>query len=306
MNKEERENLKKIAIKRDTLSQLSKWERAVRDPKVFFNFFIYWFIAKYIKPIKITLKTLWGNKIKFYLPEGNVLISKGFFELNLFNFFLNFIKEGDIVIDIGAHIGSYTKLNSKLVGDSGRVYSFEPTPRTFKTLLENTKNDKNIITNNFALLNEEKEIDFEDYGLKYSYYNGFKRRTNKYVINLKSKKIKIKANTLDSYFKKNKIERCDFIKIDVEGAESLVLKGMNQILDNIKPIISIEVGGGEEWKQNNSDSIDFLSNKNYKLFSINQEGFLISETKKDFYEYDNLILVPEEKINSINYLIINN
>lgn len=305
MNQEERKKIKEIAFKKESLSKLSKYKRAEKDPKILILFFFPWFIAKYIRPIKVNYKTLWGDKMKFYLPEGNVLVSKGFFELNLFNFFLNFIKEGDVVVDIGAHVGSYTKLSSRLVGDSGKVYAFEPTPRTFKTLWENTRYDKNIITNNFALLDEERNISFEDYGPKYSYFNGFKKRTDKEVSLLESKKIEVQAITLDNYFLKNKIDRCDFIKIDAEGAESLILKGASNVLGNIKPVISIEVGGGMEWLKNNQDSIEILLSKGYLMFEINKEGYLYEHIKKDFYIYDNLIAIHIDKIEYVRALIKN-
>lgn len=303
MNKEERERLKEKAIKRDGLASLSKFKRVIKDPKIFFQFFIFWFIGKYIRPIKIKCKTLWGDKISFYVPEGSILVSKGFFELNLFNFMLNLVKEGDIVIDIGAHVGSYTKLLSRLVGDSGRIYAFEPTYRTFKTLWNNTRYDKNIITNNFALLNEQKEISFEDYGPRYSYFNGFKKREAEGVSLLKSKKIKVRAITLDGYFLKNKIDRCDFIKIDAEGAESLILIGASNVLDKIRPVISIEVGGGEEWTKNNRDSIKILQAKDYVGYEMNVDGFLSLHTPKDLYLYDNLIFVPKEKLVKIKDIL---
>lgn len=304
MDQEERIKLKKIAIKKESLNVLSKWKIVFRDPKTVVCFFIPWFIGKYIKPIKIKYKTLWGDRIRFYTPEGNTILAKGFFELNLFNFFLNFIKEGDIFVDIGAHVGIYTKLNSRLVGDSGKVYSFEPTPRTFKTLWENTRYDKNIIANNFALLDQEKEISFEDYGPKYSAYNGFKKRTLEGVSALESKNINVSATTLDNYFKKNEIKRCNFIKIDAEGAESLILKGMNDILDTLKPVVSIEVGGGEEWQKNNQDSISYLLSKNYLVFNLDDNGFLHSHIPENMYLYDNLIFIHKEQVDLINHLII--
>lgn len=305
MNKEERENLKKKAIKRDDLANLSKYKRVIKDPKIFFQFFIFWFIGKYIKPVKIKHKTLWGDKMTFYVPEGQILVSKGFFEINLFNFMLNFVKEGDFVMDIGAHVGSYTKLLSKLVGDSGKVYAFEPTPRTFKTLWNNTRYDKNVITNNFALLNEKKEIFFEDYGPGYSYFNGFKKREAKEISSLKSKEIKVEAITLDSYFFKNKIDRCNFIKIDAEGAESLILEGAANILENVRPVISVEVGEGKEWQKNNQDSIKLLQARDYIGYEIDKNGLISPSTPKDLYILDNLIFVPREKISQIKDLIKN-
>ena len=100
----------------------------------------------------------------------------GFFEANLSNFFINFLKEGDVFLDIGAHVGYYSILASDLVGESGQVISFEPTPRTFASLSENASRKNNIKVYNNAVLDEEIEIEFFDYGPKYSAFNSFKKR----------------------------------------------------------------------------------------------------------------------------------
>lgn len=296
MDKEIIEKFKKIALKNNEIEGLSKVKKVIKKPKLIF-YVPLWFINKYLFPIKIKYKTFWGESFKFYISEGLPIITKGFFEVNLFNYLLNTLKENMLVIDVGAHIGSYTKLIGKLVGENGKVHSFEPTLRTFNTLKENTKDKANIIINNLALMDKAGEIEFEDYGPKYSYYNGFKKREKETEVKkIKTQKIKVKAITLDDYFKENNINKCDFIKIDAEGAESLILQGMTNILREVKPIISIEVGGGEEWNKNNLESINILEKNNYKLFGISKEGQLVEHVKKDFYEYDNLVGINKGNI----------
>ena len=59
-------------------------------------------------------------------------------ELPVENFLVQFLKEGDVCIDVGANVGFYTLLTSALVGESGRIYAFEPTPRTFHILTSNS------------------------------------------------------------------------------------------------------------------------------------------------------------------------
>lgn len=304
MNSEERKKLKELSLKRDKLHDLSRLQKIIKDPKSMIPFSFYWLIAKYVRPIKVNYKTLWGEKMRFYIPEGQEIMTYGFFEIYLFNFLINFVQEGDIVVDIGAHVGIYTKLMSRLVGDSGRVYAFEPTYRTFNTLRENTRYDKNVVTNNFALLNEEKKIIFKDYGKKFSFFNGFKERNDDIGYKIpKPKDLEIQAIALDSYFQKNKIEVCKFIKIDAEGAESLILEGMDNILHNFRPVISIEVGWGEKTEKNNIDSINYLLNKDYFGFNLDKDGFLHKHIVKDTYTYDNLIFVHKDNIDELNYLI---
>ncbi len=302
MNNVQSEKLIIKALKSDSLHKISRFFRIIKKPEIFLPYTFYWIFAKIFFPIKVNYKTLWGDKMRFYIPEGNEIYSYGFFEVYLFNFFLNFVREGDIIVDIGAHVGIYTKLASRLVLDSGKVYSFEPTTRTFNSLRENTKHEKNIIINNFALLNEEREISFEDYGPAFSVFNTFeKRKSVDYLPEPKT--YKVRAIRLDDYFNKNKIDRCEFIKIDAEGAESLILKGMDYILENIKPVVSIEVGGGEEWEKNNQDSIKYLIDKNYLPYKLDELGYLHKHEIQEIYLYDNIIFIHRDKLDTVRDLI---
>ena len=56
------------------------------------------------------------------------------YEPETFRFLREHCRKGDVVLDIGAHIGLFTVVTARLVGPTGRVYSFEPTPNTRKTL----------------------------------------------------------------------------------------------------------------------------------------------------------------------------
>lgn len=143
MTKQERKALKLKILKRYELYKLnhSRFKRLLKDPLRMFVFYIFAFFAR-IMPYKIRAKTLWGDTMTYYLPEGQAILCYGFFEANLTIFLINFLKEGDCFIDVGAHVGYYTVLASKLVGDGGNVHSFEPTPRTFNSLKENIASKK--------------------------------------------------------------------------------------------------------------------------------------------------------------------
>ena len=210
--------------------------------------------------------------------------------------FINFLKDGDIFYDVGAHVGYYTMLASKLISPSGQVHSFEPTPRTFLSLRENTLKKPNVTINNRAVMSTEGEIIFSDYGPKYSAFNSFQNRTSDEMKFLsKPEMIKVKTISLDKY-------RCDknahpsIIKIDAEGAEHIILKAMDVILTEDKPVVTIEVAGEEEWQKNCQESITLLTNKGYEMYEITLEGYLKPHIRKNTYSYDNLVFVhPENK-----------
>ena len=300
---QERKKLKEKILKRHELYKLhySRLKRLAKDPLRTFLFYVMATIAR-IKPYKIKAKTLWGDIMTYYFPEGQAIFYYGFFEANLTNFLINFLKDGDCFIDIGTHVGYYSVLASRLVGENGSVHSFEPTPRTFNSLKENTAHAKNVFINNFAVLNEEKEIEFIDYG-KDSAFNGFKRRTSDDTRFLReSSVIKVKTIVLDKYCR-DKTIKPTFIKIDAEGAESLILEGMNYVMTELRPLISIEVAGEDEWKDNCRKSIETLLANGFLAYECTLEGGLKKHIQQEKYLYDNLIFVPKEKEEQIVNLI---
>ena len=180
MTKLEKEKVKKEILKRYKLYRIHshRLQRLIKDPLRTFPFYILVLLSR-IRPFKIKFKTLWGDKLKCYLPDGNALFYYGCpGEANLTNFFINFLKKGDIFIDIGAHLGFYSLLAARLVGKEGKVYSFEPTPRTFEFLKENISTTSNVIVNQVAVLDQEGVISFVDYGSRYGAFNTCRDRTS--------------------------------------------------------------------------------------------------------------------------------
>jgi FkbM family methyltransferase len=290
MNIIQKNTLKQDVISRNSLYELqgSRFKRLLKDPVRSFTFYIKQTIG-YIHPYKVHHKTLWGADMSFFLPEGGMIYYYGFWEANLTNFFVNFLQEGDIFFDVGAHVGYYSVLASDLVGDKGKVYSFEPTPRTFASLKENTLFRKNAEIYNNAILDKETVIDFFDYGPKYSAFNSFKKRTDEAIhFKEKAEKISVSTISLDSFCKEKKITPT-FIKIDAEGAESFILNAMKGILTLAKPVISIEVSSQVEWKKSMETSFSILRENGYVPYEITLEGNLISCNEEKERFYDNLI-----------------
>ena len=195
-------------------------------------------------------------------------------------------------------------LSSALVGNTGHVYSFEPTPRTFATLQENTKKLNNSTVHNNAILNEETTIEFFDYGPKYSAFNTFKKRTaDEIFFRDDAEKIEVKTLSLDTYTEKNKLSPT-FIKIDAEGAESLILESMKQILSTKFPIVSIEVSNTKEWEENLSQSFAIFKDNNYEAYEIDLKGNIQLCNPKKLRVYDNLLFIHPSKKDDISHLIV--
>ncbi|HZC48982.1 MAG TPA: FkbM family methyltransferase [Nitrososphaeraceae archaeon] len=155
-------------------------------------------------------------------------------------------KEGDIVIDIGAHIGLYTIISSKRVGANGKVVAIEADPSNFEMLKSNIKLNQltNVTPLNYAVYSKETKVKL----YLPSGESGFTKYNTIMPnwINAQEKFVEVNANTLDYLLQLNEIrqEEVNWIKIDVEGAEFEVLKGATNVLSKSKDIaILMELHG---------------------------------------------------------------
>ena len=151
--------------------------------------------------------------------------------------FLQNINTGDTIIDVGAHIGEYTLLGAKLVGDKGLVISVEPDHDSVTSLKEN------IILNNFKnylILEKAVGEKIETKSLYKVNEEDVYGYLDSYVENKKLKKYsEIEVTTIDDIVLSNNLNIINLLKIDVEGFEYEVLLGCNDTLkkNKIKKII---------------------------------------------------------------------
>ncbi|MEK7523239.1 MAG: FkbM family methyltransferase [Patescibacteria group bacterium] len=138
------------------------------------------------------------------------------------------IKEGQIIIDAGAYLGSFTLYVAKRVGKTGKVIAFEPDPNNFKILESIIEKSglQNIILIKKALGNVIKEVELESV----NHFSSVVIKTFKNPI------FKVQQTTLDEEMKKLKIMKVHFIKMNIEGAEINAIKGAKQTLANVEHI----------------------------------------------------------------------
>ena len=200
------------------------------------------------------------------------------------------------IIDIGAHVGIYSMLGSELVGQSGSVHSFEPTPRTFALLKKNTAALKNVTINNAAIAATPGTLTFADYGPGYGAYNSASsagaQDTTRTPVTLS-----VPSRSLDTYVNERNLVP-NLIKIDAEGFEYEVLEGASHLIspEGQRPVVTIEVAGAGGWADNRTRSFAFLTERDYRPFSINPDGTISPHTLQDSYTYDNLLFIPAEQV----------
>ena len=155
------------------------------------------------------------------------------------------MTQGSVIIDAGANIGLYSIIGSRLVGEAGKIYSFEPSKENFNLLLKNIELNEveNIVPINMGLGDKIGETliltqnlengDAEKYILK------SENKINKPDIGLKKTQLSepIALDTLDNFLLKKNIKKVDFLKIDVEGYEHYIFKGAENLLKNNPEII---------------------------------------------------------------------
>ena len=170
--------------------------------------------------------------VQFYIGSiHDFFVFSPSWEEELRNVFV--LEKGMKFIDVGAHIGKYTIRAARMVGGEGRVVAVEPDKDNFEFLIKNIKlNDlENCIPLNVAAGSTDGEIIL--FSGPNSAENSIKQDFGK-----GSSKVPVKA--MDNILAENKIGDVDLIKVDVEGAEYEVVKGLEKTLNSKEPVLVIE------------------------------------------------------------------
>ncbi|MCC5636096.1 FkbM family methyltransferase [Nostoc sp. CHAB 5844] len=208
-----------------------------------------------------------------------------------------------VVFDVGANIGDYSILFSKQVGNFGKVYSFEPTSNTFKQL-ENRLTDakcNNVCLIQKAVYSDNTQIEFNEFPDEFSAWNSIGRPQmldpqggGQYVPIVNTEIVE--TVKLDSFCKDYNIQKIDYLKIDVEGAESDVLQGAIELLSKkyIK-FIQFEISQKmlEGLNRNAKSTFDILIEHGYECHRVTPNGYIgdIVTNSNSFYE--NYIAFPQ-------------
>lgn len=162
---------------------------------------------------------------KMWLYPGSITTQEmvyGTYEQDTVKLFGELLKPGMTFVDVGAFIGFYTLLTARLVGYSGKVYAFEPNPVAFEILL------RNINTNNYwgiVLAIPKAVADYQ--GQAQLFLRGEPAEGTLYG-NEVSDSVEVATVSLDEFFSAEGWPAVHLVKIDVEGAEIKVLKGMRE------------------------------------------------------------------------------
>ena len=228
-----------------------------------------------------TAKTFFGESMHCYFPLSFELRKWGILndeDMLLSHFILTHLKEGGVFIDGGAHVGYFSLMASKIVGEEGSVHAFEPTPRVFAILKENLGSKPNVHLNNAALWETKGLVRFEDFDsiadvgncvVESSVHDGEFLRQNARNIST----IEVPSVDLDSYCAGKNVAPT-LVKLDVEGGEYRVLLGAKNVLSR-HPIVVGEVHGHDLGNGSAGKMIRFLGGYGYAPFLIDKSFRLV-------------------------------
>jgi len=258
----------------------SRWHRILSSPGTYmitmaFNKVVYpltkkeWF--KKVTPF-------FGVPMTIALPSGTDILFHGIkahdSEIRLSKFLTHELKPAAVFIDVGAHHGYYSLLASAKVGGDGKVLAVEASQHSFDLLQQNTSGHDNIRIFHNAAGEEAGEIVFYEYPGPYAEYNTIIKGAYdhaKWKNKVKETVTRVNTITLEEIINENKINHA-LIKIDVEGGEYAVLKGMGQKLQQGNFTIIMEYLYSEDSKNTHHQATHFLMQNGYACYSINASG----------------------------------
>ena len=200
-----------------------------------------------------------------------------------------------MIFDIGANVGEWSKYVLSIKNDT-KLHCFEPSKYIFSQLL-NKNFPSNVICNNFGLGSKEKTGTLHLFAENPSMSSIYKRKGIDFTkAGQQTKTENITLDTIDNYCLKNKIERVDFVKIDVEGHELEVLKGARQMMKEGRiKLIQFEYGGCYiDARIFLKDIFEYFQDMNYEFYKIYPKKIKKInkyQQKLDNFHYTNYLVV---------------
>lgn len=218
----------------------------------------------------------WLNK-NAYLD--NNVINYGEFEPLSTALVRRFLKSGDTVLDIGANIGYYSVIFSKIVGEKGTVFAFEPTKHFLPVLEKNLDvNDiKNVKIIDYGLSNKSDDIKIDIGPSSATIHSpkGYDAVIGEEIIKLR---------TLREFVDNNKINKIDFIKIDIDGHEPIFFDGSWEILDKFSPLILCEISPLHYLEAGYTAWDFYASVRSHNYFVYDERGLQLMDSREKFLQ----------------------
>ncbi len=212
--------------------------------------------------------------IKMFLDPDDPMVTRRLvhekaWEPNETSWFLKRVRQGAVVVDVGANVGYYTLIAGKIVGAEGRVYAFEPDPVAFSILERNVRLNglTNVVLEQKAASNEAGSIRLylskENRGDHRIFDPGESRQS-----------IEIEAVALDDYFD-GRESRVDFVKVDTQGAEAVIVDGLDRLIrenDRIELVVEFWPKALDQFGRDSDAFLAKLEGYGFRFYSLGVWG----------------------------------
>lgn len=240
-----------------------------------------------------------GVDINFAKWNHPAIGSGNMFGTTSINFIRSILKNGDVAIDIGTHVGAETVLYALTVGDSGKIFAFEPNPMCYEPFSKTCELNPflRIIPNNLAIT--------EDCGSFIFHYSddgycngGFASKTSSGIGACGHFfPMEVKGVNLEDWLINNatecEIERIQFIKVDTEGYDLKILKSIVNLINKLRPTIQSEI-----FLMSNENDV----REHIEFFEgIEYNSYLFPEIKQEVVEIFNQYQINEPPLRSTNF-----
>ena len=296
----------------ETFALGSKWSRLRQRPiqYAFGMLYRHVFYKQTGNGMQRSVPTFFNRPMQINLPASMDLYLSGAkthaSEINLSRFLITKLTAKDTFLDIGAHVGYFSLLASLLVEGEGRVIAVEASPQTVAILDLNAKPYSNIQVVHNAVSDCNETIDFLEFPVMYNEYNTFDQTiyaNESWFSRYKPTLCKVQAVCGSDLIQSLQVQPT-FIKIDVEGAEEKVIRGLLPYLETYHPVLIMEFAHISRGNANHVKADTLLRNVGYQAYSMNTSGGItvISEPTDSFInkqcvDSDNIVYRTEVEAN---------
>jgi FkbM family methyltransferase len=213
----------------------------------------------------------------------------GFYEAPLTRFFIQSLQPDSIVLDVGAYIGQYTLLAAKYAS-MGHVFAFEPHPESCRRL------DAHVARNRLANVTVVPKAVGQMAGrMPFALTEVAFTSALLPPDHLGDSVVEVEVTTVDDVVREAGLRQVDMMKVDVEGAEGLVLRGAQETLARFRPLLIVETSRKRDQAFGDAPEtlLGQLQDLGYTLYVLQRQRLI--PVNSQFVDYENVIAIPATK-----------
>ena len=255
-----------------------------------------WLLRRTGRTVTVTARLFDGQQLRVVLPEivAAELHRQGWIEPDVTSMLQRHLRPGMVFVDVGAQYGYFALLAQRLVHPGGTVVAFEPGRHTLPLLRTNVAGADGVIVEARAVHERTGALELTDFGRRHSALNtvlGDARVPSADRERLQPSTYTVPTVSLDEYLGERGLVP-DVVKLDAEGAELAIIRGMHETLRSARPIVVMETGDYDGMvSPSTAACIDVLEAAGYGCFDYRDDRFVAHE-RQARYGYGNLFFVP--------------